>query len=222
MKRSSVHSIFAGGCFALAILAGMTLTSSRVRADKGDNDDRDGNSRVEQGFQIARVQGIQLNLRGKERGLVGLGSYLVNAVGGCNDCHTQPSYTKDPYNIGVVTKQVNTAGYLAGGRPFFGPIVSRNLTPGKSGKPLGDASFSDFLAIMRTGIDLDKWHLSLPTPPNPPGLNGSLLQVMPWSVYQDMTEHDLRAIYVYLSAIPCVEGDPGNPKGADTKGTRCK
>ena len=103
MKRSSFHSLFAGGCFALAVLAGMTLTSPRVRADKGDNDDNDGNSRVEQGFRIARVQGIQLNLRGKERDLVGLGSYLVNAVGGCNDCHTEPSYTRDPYNIGVVT-----------------------------------------------------------------------------------------------------------------------
>jgi hypothetical protein len=36
-----------------------------------------------------------------------------------------------------------------------------------------------------------------------------LLQVMPWPVYRNMTDRDLRAIYEYLRAIPCVEGDPG-------------
>ena len=32
--------------------------------------------------------------------------------------------------------------------------------------------------------------------------NGRILQVMPWPVYQDMTERDLRAIYEYLRALP--------------------
>ena len=41
--------------------------------------DTDGNSRVRIGFEIAPVQ---LDLRGKNRALVGLGSYLVNAAGG--------------------------------------------------------------------------------------------------------------------------------------------
>jgi hypothetical protein len=31
---------------------------------------------------------------------------------------------------------------------------------------------------------------------------------MPWPDFQDMTEHDLRAIYEYLSAIPCIAGPP--------------
>ena len=31
-----------------------------------------------------------------------------------------------------------------------------------------------------------------------------------------MTDHDLRAIYEYLSAIPCLEGGPGEPAN------RCK
>ena len=30
----------------------------------------------------------------------------------------------------------------------------------------------------------------------------TLLQVMPWPVYQDMRFDDLRAIYTYLKAIP--------------------
>jgi hypothetical protein len=39
---------------------------------------------------------------------------------------------------------------------------------------------------------------------------------MPWPIYRNMTDHDLRAIYEYLSAIPCVEGGPGEPPN------RCK
>jgi len=31
---------------------------------------------------------------------------------------------------------------------------------------------------------------------------------MPWPTFQSMTDHDLRAIYEYLSAIPCIEGPP--------------
>jgi cytochrome c553 len=34
---------------------------------------------------------------------------------------------------------------------------------------------------------------------------------MPWPVYQSLSDNDLRAIYEYLSAIPCVEGGPGSP-----------
>jgi len=44
---------------------------------------------------------------------------------------------------------------------------------------------------------------------------------MPWPAYQDMSENDLRAIYEYLSAIPCVEGDPGLPNPRPI-GTRCQ
>jgi hypothetical protein len=52
----------------------------RERAeDRGDESD----SRIERGFEIAPVP---LRLEGKNRALVGLGSYLVN-LGGCNDCH---------------------------------------------------------------------------------------------------------------------------------------
>jgi hypothetical protein len=157
-----------------------------------------------------------LNLAKKNRALVGLGSYLVNAANGCNDCHTNPSYTNagNPYLLGVTAKQVNAAGYLAGGQTF-GPFTSRNLTPDKTGKPFG-ATFSEFKQIMRTGVDLDQWHLNLPAP-----VNGKVLQVMPWPVYGQLNDHDLSAIYEYLSAIPCIEGDPGNPQGVNTKGGRC-
>jgi len=57
----------------------------------------------------------------------------------------------------------------------------------------------------------------VPRPPKPPAASpirsmGALLQIMPWPAYQDITDHDLAAIYAYLSAIPCidtvVEGQP--------------
>src|SRR5215472_5971706 len=63
-------------------LAGITFSSPRGRVqDQGDTSD----SRIEQGFEIAPVH---LNLEGKDRALVGLGSYIVNAQGDCNGCHS--------------------------------------------------------------------------------------------------------------------------------------
>ena len=47
--------------------------------------------RIIRGFQISPVP---LNLQGKDLALVGLGSYIVNGQGGCNDCHTNPPYAE--------------------------------------------------------------------------------------------------------------------------------
>jgi hypothetical protein len=55
--------------------------------------------------------------------------------------------------------------------------------------------------------------------PTSPGntVDGNLLQVMPWPDFQDMTEHDMRAIYEYLSAIPCITGPPSGVLHNDCK-----
>jgi hypothetical protein len=42
----------------------------------------------------------------------------------------------------------------------------------------------------------------------PPPFDGELLQIMPWPIFHNMTDHDLRAIYEYLPAIPCIAGPP--------------
>jgi len=62
--------------------------------DKGDSGN--GNSfgldelkRIERGFEIAPVP---LDFRRKDRNLVGLGSYIVNAQAACADCHSCPTY----------------------------------------------------------------------------------------------------------------------------------
>jgi hypothetical protein len=147
---------------------------------------------VKKGLDIAPVP---LDLTGKDRNQVGYGSYLVNAVSGCNDCHTNPAYKAggDPFR--GQTKTIDKATYLAGG-VVFGPFTSRNITPNAQGPTTG--SLANFKLTMRTGVDLRKLHPQL----------GPVLQVMPWPVYQDMNDLELEAIYAYLSAIPCLEGGP--------------
>ena len=159
--------------------------------------------RILRGFEIAPVR---LNLRGKNLALVGLGSYIVNGQGGCNDCHTAPPYAAggDPF-LGE-PERINTARYLAGGTPFGPPgdpntPVSRNLTPGANGRPAG-VTFQEFRRTMRTGVDLRN------LPPSVPSGDNDLLQVMPWPVYGKMIDRDLRAIYEYLRAIPSQPSAP--------------
>jgi hypothetical protein len=210
-------------------VVGFLVSSSTVRANDDEKDPR-----IQKGFELAADIPIPLNLEGKDRDKVGLGSYLVNAVGDCNGCHSAADPTTgapleflpngNPYFLGVKEKKVNPAAYLAGGQDFGAfpgsnppvHIVPRNLTPDKTGRAEGGRTFAQFLQIMRHGTDLDHLHpnCSSPTQPNclAPPFNGDLLQIMPWSTYQDMTQDDLHAIYEYLSAIPCIEGpeDPNN------------
>jgi hypothetical protein len=138
------------------------------------------------------INPVKLDLTGKNADLVYFGSYLVNAVGGCNDCHTEPSYAPggDPFK--GEPKKINAAGYLAGGRAF-GDFVARNLTTCTNDYPAGLA-FDQFVETMQTGKDFKADQLG---PPDTP-----ILQVMPWPVYRHMTRCDLRAIYEYLRAIP--------------------
>ena len=194
----------------------VSLSMNSMRA--GDKDD-DRESRIKIGFRIAPVP---LNLKGKDCRLVGYGSYLVNAVADCNGCHsagppTEYLPTGNPY-FGHHTQKVNPATYLGGGRDF-GPlipgsahIISRNLTPDETGRPEGGRSYGEFVKIMRTGLDLDHLHPTCSGAPNancvPPPFDGNLLQVMPWPALQNMTDDDLRAIYEYLSAVPCIAGPP--------------
>jgi hypothetical protein len=143
-------------------------------------------SRIVRGYLIAPVP---LKLRGRNRALVGLGSYIVNAQAGCNDCHTNPPFAPggDPF-LGE-PKQINAERYLAGGREF-GPIVSANITPDEDGKPAG-LTFQQFRTLIRTGHD----------PDNP----DEILQVMPWPIFREMKDHDLQAIYEYLRSIPHID-----------------
>ena len=216
--RRFARSAAAVAAFTAIVLAGIGSSSPRA---KTTDDDNDGNeSRIQRGLEIAPVP---LNLDGKNRALVGLGSYIVNAHVPCNECHgAGPALTQflpgqNPY-FGQPAV-INPATYFGGGRDFgaIAPgaahIISRNLTPDKTGLPVGGHTFSEFVQIMRTGVDLDNLHPACPsgvvdTSCIPAPFRADLLQIMPWPGLKNLTDHDLRAVYEYLSAIPCVAGPP--------------
>jgi hypothetical protein len=201
MKRTVVGMVSLGVCLtSFVLLAGTHARAhtdrERVDESRGHGDENRGNgdeSRVQEGLRLSPVP---LDLHHRNRALVGLGSYLVNAVASCNECHTCPSYAPghSPYGPpfgppGGGDGQINAANYLAGGVPFFPPgVYSANLTPDPTtGLPEGH-TFEEFRDVIRTGHD-----------PDDPG---HILQVMPWPVLRNMTDQDLRAIYEFLSAIP--------------------
>ena len=179
---------------AFVVLIGATaalLSASNAPAKPGKGHDN-SESRVQKGYAIAPVS---LNLEGKNRAQVGMGSYLVNAVGSCNDCHSCPSFAPghNPYSGG--DGAINSANYLAGG-VAFGPFVSANITPDVTGKPAGFTR-EQFIQTIRTGHAAD---------------DGHPLFVMPWPILRNMNDRDLSAIYEYLSALPHAE--PGTCGGA--------
>jgi hypothetical protein len=223
-----------GASVVLVAITVLLLSFKTPRVSAGPESDRDQDEReVRIGFEIAPVP---LHMEGRhrhlDRRLVGLGSYIVNAQSDCNGCHSQGPATEyigpgNPYLLSppfTGHQEVNPATYLGGGRDFgpFGSkgelthLYSRNLTPDKTGRPEGGRTFEEFLTIMRTGKDYDNIHPNCAGAPDGtcllPPFNGEVLQVMPWPVHQNMTEHDLRAIYEYLSAIQCIDTViPGAP-----------
>src|ERR1700687_5318940 len=153
-RRKFVKPAAAVAAFAAIILAGMLSSSPRVKATDDDEEDRN-ESKIQRGFEIAPVP---LNLEGKNRALVGLGSYIVNGQGDCNGCHSAGPATEflpggNPY-FGQPEK-INPATYLGGSRdfgPFPAPnsplhIISRNLTPDRTGMPEGGHTFAEFVEI---------------------------------------------------------------------------
>jgi hypothetical protein len=216
--RIRLNSLVVGAAIALLSVSG---TAGRANADDRGSDDDWG--RVWRGLEIAPVP---LNLEGKNLRLVGLGSYLVNAVASCNDCHSAGPAVEyapggNPYFKGNPPKVFNQSVYLGGGRNFGSlipgtpEIISRNLTPDKTGLPIGGRTYYQFVEIMRTGVDLDHLHPNCTSDKTKTSavcfakdqpFNGDLLQVMPWPIFQSFEEDDLRAIYEYLKTIPCIAG----------------
>lgn len=157
-------------------------------------EDNISESRIRRGYEIV-PKGVKLDMMGKNRAMVGLGSYIVNSSG-CIDCHSHPSYAPggDPFK--GQPEMVNAQQYLSGGR-MFGPFIKApNLTPDNAGKPAG-LTLAQFIQTMRTGHN----------PNDPPG---EILQVMPWPAFGKKTNEELSAIYEYLRAIPPLPDNP-NP-----------
>jgi hypothetical protein len=133
-----------------------------------------------------------------EQAQFGRGAYLVNAIAGCNDCHTNPD--RD------MTNKINTAAYLSGGRVFdiaslLGPAgpaqtgITRSMSANLTGATHGffaepSVTFALFQSIIMEGKHVDD------TPPAP------LAPPMPWQTYRNMLAEDLAAVYQYVSHVP--------------------
>lgn len=196
----------AAAFFALAVCVFLAIARHQPASGQETQDTYKLGRDAQQGKDINPVP---LNLEGRSPLRVYLGSYLVNGQGGCNSCHTCPSFKgTDPHKVGGPglgppnsPGPVNTAHFMAGGTPFPGrgkpfqgtTLTAPNLTPDSSGRP-GGMTFEDFKSAMLNGEVSRK--------------PGHILQVMPWPVYRHMYDNDLRAIYEYLSAIPSAQ--PGS------------
>lgn len=232
MKSRPIVKIWAASVTAV-VIAVLLVSFKTPRVSAGPQSDHDQDeSKVQIGLAIAPVP---LTYDPRDRRLVGLGSYIVNGQADCNGCHSRGPATEylgpgNPYLLSPPhgpfsgMQHINPATYLGGGRDFgpFGShselthLYSRNLTPDKTGRPAGGLTFDEFLTILRTGKDYDQIHPNCTGTPDGtcllPPFNGEVLQVMPWPVHQNMTDHDIRAIYEYLSAIPCIDTNiPGAP-----------
>ena len=119
---------------------------------------------------------------------VAYGGYLVNAAG-CIECHTQ-----------VKQGQVIPELAFGGGRDFALPggsvVRSANISPDEEtgiGKWSADAFVQRFKAYADSSY--------VPPTVNP----GDFNTIMPWLMYANMTEQDLRAIHAYLKTVAPVK-----------------
>ena len=136
---------------------------------------------------------------------VARGEYLVKIMG-CNDCHTpwhvgpngpEPDMTRmlsgHPEQIGPLPNHKAPEPFVWSGfgtnTAFSGPwgvSYAFNLTP-EQNTGLGIWTEDMFVTTIRTGR-----HMGTSRPINPP---------MPWPMYRNATDEDLKSIYAYLRTI---------------------
>jgi mono/diheme cytochrome c family protein len=100
------------------------------------------------------------------------GAYLVT-MGSCSDCHT-------PLNAKF---QPIPGMEMAGGSPMGEGVVSANLTPDASGIGYYDEAL--FIQAIRTGSVRAR----------------KLNSAMPWWIFRNMTDDDLKAVFAYLRTL---------------------
>ena len=122
------------------------------------------------------------------------GDYLVNHLGDCIGCHTPrtPSNQLDKslFLSGVPAKYAGVKTGPSGVAGFPGPrgarFYAKNITPDNE-TGIGKWSEEQFVKTFKTGI-------------RPDGVKYALTP-MEWSIYRNMKEEDVRAMYRYLRTI---------------------
>jgi cytochrome c553 len=143
------------------------------------------------------------------------GKYLVTAMG-CNDCHT-------PWKLGEKGPEPDMTRMLSGHpegmtlppppavQPPWGLTAAlsmtawsgpwgisytSNLTPDQE-TGIGAWSEENFVQAIRTGKHL--------------GAGRDILPPMPWPMYRNLSDGDLKAIFAYLKSIPPIRNKVSDP-----------
>jgi mono/diheme cytochrome c family protein len=116
------------------------------------------------------------------------GSYLVNSIGACGNCHT-------PRQQGVpdLSKRFS-GGFQTFDEPWF-TVKGANLTPDKD-TGLGGWSDDDLRKALLTGV-------------RPNGIQ--LATVMPYPFYKVMLPGDVDAMIAYLRSVPAIRNEVQAP-----------
>jgi hypothetical protein len=110
---------------------------------------------------------------------VAYGDYLVR-ISVCRDCHS-------PMDVnGQRIPGLDFAGGMTLSSPL-GPVAAPNITSAASGIPYYTEEL--FLEMMRTGMVRSR----------------KLHDMMPWRMYGQQTDADLKAMFAYIKTIPAVE-----------------
>jgi len=137
---------------------------------------------------------------------VARGKYIVNTAG-CNDCHT-------PWKMGEKGPEPDLTRFLSGhpeklrmpkldlppghwaGAPYmtefqgpWGKTYAMNLTP-DANTGIGIWTEDMFIRAIREGR-----HMGQSRPIMPP---------MPWTVYRNLNDEDLKSVYAFLRTIPAI------------------
>ena len=150
--------------------------------------------------------------------MVKRGDYLVNSVG-CDDCHSPKRFgPKGP----EVIPELRLSGYpstlpikkpdsnvIKQGWMMFAPDLTSavgpwgisfaaNITPDETG--IGNWTEQNFMTAIRHGKSKGLEN------------NRDLLPPMPWFVYKNFTDEDIKSIFAYLKSLPPVHNIVPAPK----------
>ncbi|MDZ7625955.1 MAG: diheme cytochrome c-553 [Ignavibacteriaceae bacterium] len=158
--------------------------------------------------------------------MVALGKYIVS-TSGCDDCHTPKIFTEDRsrfrhhqitfglsskmnlsraidiYDLGPNKWAANEKMSLAAWVGPWGISFASNLTPDNA-TGLGTVTEEMFIKTLREG--------------KLKGVGRPLLPPMPWHVYGQKTDEDLKAIYAYLMSIKPINNMVPQPSPPDKVG----
>jgi hypothetical protein len=156
--------------------------------------------------------------------MVALGKYIVHSSA-CDDCHTPKIFTdkgpvldttkllsgfpqgaslpKVDMNMIGPDKWVMTEKHLGAWVGPWGISYASNLTPDKA-TGIGTMTEEMFIKTIRDGKYM--------------GVSRPLLPPMPWEVYRNKTDQDLKAIYAYLMSLKPIHNEVPQPTPPDKIG----